>query len=185
MARVTIVEQSQAPLAAKPFYANGDPGPIISSLANVPELLATAAPFIGTVFGPSSVSHRLKEIVVLRTSALLRCRYCVQTHSAVALDAGLSRDEVVSMRVPGPVENRVFDDPREQALLEWTEVLASGNEPVSGDAAASFKELFSDPEIVELTMLSGATIMLNRYCTALDLPTAAATVERLESEDLL
>ena len=116
----------------------------------MPELLATAAPFIGTVFGPSSVSIRLKEIVVLRTSARLHCRYCVQTHTAVALDSGLSRDEVTALRADGPA-GKVLEDAREQALLEWTDVLAAGNDAVSGEAAAAVKELYSDAEIVELT----------------------------------
>ena len=94
MSRISLVEESQAPLTTRPFYANGDPGPIISSLAHVPELLGVAAPAIGAIFGPSSVSARLNEIVVLRTSVRLRCRYCLQTHTAVALEAGLTRDEV-------------------------------------------------------------------------------------------
>lgn len=185
MSRISLVEESQAPLSARPFYARGDPGPIISSLAHVPELLGAAAPFIGAVFGPSSVSARLKEIVVLRTSARLRCRYCIQTHTAVALDSGLSRDEVIALRAEQPAAGAVFSEAREQALLEWTEALAAGPEPVPDAVAGNIRELFSEPEIVELTLLSGATIMLNRYCTALDLPTAAATRTRLEAEELL
>lgn len=56
MSRISLIEESQAPLSARPFYANGDPGPIISSFAHVPELLGAAAPFIGAAFGPSSIS---------------------------------------------------------------------------------------------------------------------------------
>lgn len=183
MSRISLIKESQAPLSARPFFANGDPGPIISSLAHVPEILGTAAPFIGAIFGESAVPHRLKEIVVLRTSAKLGCRYCIQTHTAVALDAGLSRDEVVALRGEWPAEE-VFTDAGERALRDWSDALASGPEPVSDEAMANLREYFSEPEIVELTLLSGATIMLNRYCTALDLPTAAATLARLENENL-
>jgi hypothetical protein len=35
---------------------------------------------------------------------------------------------------------------------------------------------------VELTLVAGATLMLNRLCTALELPTSAATLARLEAE---
>jgi len=184
MSRIALVEKSQAPLSTQPFYANGNPGPIISSLAHVPELLGAAAPFIGAIFGPSAVSARLKEIVVLRTSARLRCRYCIQTHTAIALDTGLSRDEVVALRAEGAA-GAAFSDAGEQALVEWTDALSVGPEPVSDAVAANIREYFTEPEIVELTLLSGATIMLNRYCTALDLPTAAATRAKLETEDLL
>lgn len=183
MPRITFVEESQAPLSSRPFYANGDPGPIISSMAHVPELLGVAAPFIGAIFGESAVSARLKEIVVLRTSARLGCRYCVQTHTAVALDAGLSRDEVVALRGDGPAD-APFSDPGERALAQWTDALAAGAEPVSDQVAAGIHEHFTEPEIVELTLLSGATIMLNRYCTGLDLPTSPDTLARLERENL-
>jgi AhpD family alkylhydroperoxidase len=184
MSRVSLVEASQAPLSSRSFYAKGDPGPIISSMAHVPELLGQAAPFIGAIFGPSAVSARLKEIVVLRTSARLRCRYCIQTHMAVALDAGLSRDEVLALRGEGPAAS-AFSDPRELALLEWTDALAAGSEPIDDHLSAKVRETFTEPEIVELTLLSGATIMLNRYCTALNLPTSAATLEKLGTENLL
>ena len=183
MSRISLIEESQAPLGARPFFANGNPGPIIASMAHVPEVLSTAAPFIGAIFGESAVSSRLKEIVVLRTSARLGCRYCIQTHTAVALDAGLSRDEVVALRGEGPAEE-VFTDAGERALRDWSDALAAGPEPVTDEVAANLREHFSEPEIVELTLLAGATLMLNRYCTALDLPTSAATLAKLESENL-
>ncbi len=41
---------------------------------------------------------------------------------------------------------------------------------------------FADHELVELTVAVTATVMLNRYCTALDLPTSAATLARLAAE---
>ncbi len=181
MARISLIEESQAPLAVKPFYANGDPGPIISSFAQVPEMLATAAPFIGTVFGESAVAIRLKEIVVLRASARMKCNYCVKTHTAVALGAGLSRDEVVALRCEGGDE--IFSDAREKALLAWTDLMAAGAEAVSDEATAAVKEHFSEPELVELTVLAGATIMLNRYCTAMNLPASDGTLAVLEREN--
>lgn len=183
MPRISLVEESQAPLGARPFYANGNPGPIFSSMAHVPEVLATAAPFIATIFGESAVSNRLKEIVVLRTSAKLGCRYCIQTHTAVALGAGLSRDEVVALRGEGPAEE-VFSDPAERALRDWSDALADGASPVSDEMMAAVREYFSEPEVVELTLLAGATLMLNRYCTALSLPASAGTLAKLESENL-
>jgi AhpD family alkylhydroperoxidase len=184
MSRIKLIDKSQAPLASRGYYAKGDPGPIITSLAHVPELLDTAAPFISMIYGESAVPMRLKEIVVLRTSALLNCRYCTQTHTAVSLDAGLSRDEVLALRADGPAD-AAFSDPRELALLAWTELLAAGPKPVTDEDAANLHEHFTEPEIVELTMLAGVTLMLNRYCTSLNLPTSAGTLARLEREDLL
>jgi hypothetical protein len=41
-----------------------------------------------------------------------------------------------------------------------------------------------DPELVELTLVAATTLMLNRYCSSLGLPTGAATLSRLHEEGL-
>jgi alkylhydroperoxidase family enzyme len=48
--------------------------------------------------------------------------------------------------------------------------------------AEHLREHFAEHEIVELTLVAGATLMLNRLCTALELPTSAATLARLQAE---
>ncbi|MGH3756836.1 carboxymuconolactone decarboxylase family protein [Actinophytocola sp.] len=184
MSTVCLIDAEQAPLLARPFYANGDPGPIVASLAQVPELLEVALPFIGAALGPSAISWRAKELVIVRTSALLECRYCVQTHTAVALDAGLTRDEILALRGEAPVGS-AFPEPREAALLAWVDAVAGERGAVADTTTAALHEHRDDHEVVELTMLVGATMMLNRFATALRLPTSADTVHRLTEEDLL
>jgi AhpD family alkylhydroperoxidase len=67
-------------------------------LAYVPELCEVVLPFVGAALGPSAVSLHEKEIAVLRTSANLGCKYCVNAHTVVATESGLSRDEVRALR---------------------------------------------------------------------------------------
>ncbi len=74
-ALVALVEREQAPLLARRFYGDGPVSPITASIAHVPELLEVALPFIGTALGPAGLDTRAKEIAILRTSALLECRY--------------------------------------------------------------------------------------------------------------
>lgn len=183
MARIPLVDKGQAPLSVRSFFKNGDPGPITSSLAHVPELLTAAAPFISAIYGPSAMEPREKEIVVLRVSALARCRYCTETHAAVALGAGLSADEVRALRGDQPLDG-LFTAPREAALVAWSDLMADAAAPVSDEAVAALREHFSEAEVVELTMVAGATLMLNRYCTALELPTSRGTLAKLEAEGL-
>jgi len=70
----------------------------VAALAQVPELLQVAVPFIGAALGPSGIDWRSKEIVIVRTSALAGGHYCVAAHTVVALDAGLDRREVTALR---------------------------------------------------------------------------------------
>src|SRR6266851_7657616 len=97
-AAVALLSREQAPLLAQPFFAGGDPGPIVAVLAHVPEALEVALPFIGMVLGPSAIGVRTKEIAILRTSARASCRYCVEAHTVAALDVGFTAAEVRSLR---------------------------------------------------------------------------------------
>src|SRR5680860_974926 len=104
---IDLIDSSQAPLLARPYYQDSDPGPIVAALAHVPEVLDSAMPFLAAMYGPSALPARLKEVVVVRTSAHHECRYCIESHSVVALDAGLSRLEILGLRdLVGPALQR-------------------------------------------------------------------------------
>ncbi|WP_300011264.1 carboxymuconolactone decarboxylase family protein [Pseudonocardia sp.] len=179
---IPLICADQAPLLARPFYAGGDPGPIVAAMAHVPELLEVAMPFLGTALGPSGIDWRTKEIVIVRTSALAGCRYCVQAHTVVALDAGLSRAQVTALRSETPVAE-AFSDARELALIDWVDLVA-GHDPVPDAARVAVRAHFAAHEVVELTTLVGATLLLNRFATALALPTGTETLDRLSAEGL-
>ena len=176
---VQLIQSDQAPLLARPFYGGeGTQSPITASLAHVPEVLEVTLPFIGKVLGPSAINARTKEIVIVRVSALLECRYCVQTHTAIALDSGLERDEVLALRGETALDPS-FPDPRERALIAWSDAVALGHGAVEPAVRDALREHVEDPDVVELTLLVGATMMLNRYCSALELPTGDAALARL------
>jgi len=181
---VTAVAPEQAPLLARRYYGESGTSPIVTSLAHVPEALDVALPFIACVLSPSSIPARTKELVIVRTSALLECRYCVQTHSAVALDSDVSAEELLSLRGQPPW-TEVFEREDERVLLAWVDVVAGDRGGVAPDAGERVRAHHSEAEVVELTLLCAATVMLNRYCSALALPTSPATLQRLASAGLL
>lgn len=164
MAKVGLLTRERAPLLARPYYEAGDPGPIAAALANVPELMETALPFIGTVYGPTGVAARLKEIVVLAVSAGNRCRYCTETHTGVARRMGFAPDELAAMRGEAPAPERW--DPSERALLLFSEAISYR----PAQSVELLQPHFSEAEIVELVTVGAVTVMLNRFATALELP---------------
>jgi len=178
---VALVAPEQAPVLARPFYAAGPPGPLVASLAQVPELLEVAMPFVGGVLGPSALDVRTKEIVVLRVAALLECCYCVGSHTPIALDSGLSHAEVGALRGELSIDEG-FADPLDRALVAFVEEVAAGRGPVDVGPRDLVRRALGEPTLVEITMVASATAMLARYCTTLELPTAAATLVRLEHE---
>lgn len=179
--RVTLIDAASAPLLARPYFASGDPGPIAASLAQVPELLGPTLPFLGAVLGPSWIPVREKEIVILRTSAVMGCRYCTEAHTVVALDSGLSGEEVRALRGELPAAE-VFDDADERALIAWCDAVAQGAESDIRQAREGLR--VDDARLVELTLLVATTVLLNRYATALALPTSPDVRDRLLLEGL-
>lgn len=172
MAHVPLVEAADAPLLAREFYEGGDPGPIVAALAHVPEMLEVAAPFVGTVLGPSALPARTKEIVILRTSAIAGCRFCVAAHTAAAREAGLDKDEVRALRHETPVD-LAFADEHERALIRFVDA-AAGHGPVPDTLRQPVQEHLGDALFVELVLLVGTTLLLNRFATCLDLPAPEA-----------
>jgi len=181
MTAVPLLTAASAPLTARRYFGGGDPGPIVAALASVPELLEVTLPFLSTILGASALDARTKEIVIVRTSALQECSYCVAAHSAVALDTGLTVAEVRTLSGAGPAS---LPDADEAALLAWIEAVAGATGAVSDSVVLRLKSAYQDFEIVELTLLIGATMMLNRFCTALSLPTSTEVATRLAREGL-
>ena len=184
---VSALVAEDAPLLMRPYYAGGDPGPILATMAHVPELTEVAMPFLGVVLGASSVDFRTKEIVIVRTSALLGCRYCIDSHTTVALDAGLSFGQVRALRessafITDAELTPVFASRKERALITWIDAIAFGRGAIAAPANEAITSNYADHEIVEITVLIGATMLLNRYATALQLPVGASTLERLAVE---
>jgi AhpD family alkylhydroperoxidase len=178
MSLIDLIDASSSPLLLRDLYADGDPGPIVGALAQVPELCDVALPFLGAALGASSVSLRLKEIAILRTSANLACRYCIDAHTVVAFDSGLTDREVLALREhPDPRE--VFDDSVEQALIRWTDALSVGGGAVDEAVAADARTSLGDHRLVELTVTVGTTMLLNRLATGLGLPTSTDTITAL------
>jgi AhpD family alkylhydroperoxidase len=180
---VSLVSREQAPLLARRFYGDGPPSPITRSLAHVPELLEMTAPFVSRALSPGVLDARATEIAIVRTSALLGCRYCVQTHSVAALEVGLSRAQVLALRGERALED-AFARPSERALIAYVDAVATGRGPVAAETRAPVEDHLGEPGLVALTLLVGATMMLNRYCSALELPTGSRTLERLAAEGL-
>ena len=175
---------AQAPLSVRNFFSEST-GPLVGTMAHVPELLQVVMPMIAQQFGPSSLSMRHKEMVILGVSALQGCRYCTDTHTSVAYREGLSPAELRVLRGTRTNTDEFVD--KERSL--WSYVCAIGAGKVDGTevekAMQTFKEDWMDFEIVEITMLVGTTIMLNRYCIALDIPTAQVHSDWLSEQDWL
>lgn len=173
VANVDLVAAGQAPLLVKRYFEGGDPGVITAALAQVPEICERAVPFLRVAFGTTLISPRWKEVVVLRISGLNGCRFCTDTHTVGALDAGLDPAEIRALRGEGPVPGSF--GPTDLSVLLFAE--AFDHQPEA--AVTHLRPRFADHEIVAFATLAGATVLLNGFATALGLPVGPEDRRRL------
>lgn len=183
MARIDLLDGATAPLTARSFFEGGDPGPIVAALANVPELLGPTLGFVGAALGSGAATTRHKEFAILRTSALQGCHYCIQAHSSVAIDVGLSPDEIRGLRGEVPIED-AFADAADRLLIRWIDAVAGATGPIPSEVWDDARGAYADHILVELSVTIGATMFLNRFATGFELPTAASTLDRLDQAGL-
>jgi AhpD family alkylhydroperoxidase len=140
-------------------------------------------PFVGVALAPGALGFREKELIILRTSVIQQCAYCVGTHSVVALKAQLSVEEIEGLR-HRTVPDGLFSE-REQVLLRWVDRLAETAGTLTDAARQELRAHFEEHEVVDLLLCCGATVMLNRYATALQLPLAPAHIDLLTEKGWL
>lgn len=101
----------------------------------------------------------------------------------VTLDSGLTRDQVRGLRGELPIAT-VFADPVDLAVIAWSDAVPAGGEQELAAARELLAAHYEDGAVVELTVCATATLMLNRYATALALPIEPQTLARLAQEGL-
>jgi AhpD family alkylhydroperoxidase len=168
VSRIPLLEVDQAPLLARSWYrGDGSASPLTRSLANSPDLLETLMPFLGQIMGESSLDLATKELVIVRVSQLNGCRYCLAAHRPLALGAGVSAEHLEAVCDAEPLGAL---SERERAIVDWVDRVTIDPAAVDDRVHARALEWIREDELVELTILAGAIGMLNRYCTALDIP---------------
>jgi uncharacterized peroxidase-related enzyme len=168
MSRVQLLERESAPLLSRRWYrADGSASPLTRSLATAPDVMETLMPFLGSIYGESSLDLATKELVIVRVSSLNGCRYCLAAHTPAAREAGISAEQVEALRgEPSPAEL----PERERAIVDWVDAVTLAAHEVTDELTARLLEFLRADQLVELTLIAGATTMLNQYCTALAIP---------------
>lgn len=168
MSRLRLLARDEAPLFARDWYrADGSASALTRSLANAPDLMETLMPFLGQIFGESSVDLATKELVVVRVSQLNGCRYCLAAHRPLALEAGISSEQLAALCDEAPLDQL---PPRERTLVDWVDRFTLDPSGMTDELLARVLDHVRDDQLVEVAVLAGATQLLNQYCTAFDIP---------------
>jgi uncharacterized peroxidase-related enzyme len=130
------------------------------TVAHRPEILQTMIAHMEAVLNTGTLPTSLKELVIVRTSQMNSCEYCLASHSLLAKKLGYSDEQIAEL--PRFESSDRFTT-REKAALRLAEQLTRNERPLDEAALSEFRRHFSEGEIVELMAASGLFNYFNRF----------------------
>jgi len=140
-------------------------------MAHRPEIFATMQAHFGAVLNTGTVSTRLKELIIVRTSQVNDTPYCLASHTILARNLGWSDDQLAHL---SDWPERADFSPAEKVALHLTETVTRDAHLVTDEQFAELRSFYSEGEIVELLCAIGLFNYFNRFNNALQMqPTKA------------
>ena len=127
---------------------------------------------LGDAVRKSGLEESILALIELRASQINHCAFCLVLHTLQAEALGTDNKKIAS--VAGWREALWFNE-RERAALEWTEhlTLVADHRP-SDELLAKMRHVFSDKELVYLTLAITLINSYNRFNVAFRTPAEAA-----------
>jgi uncharacterized peroxidase-related enzyme len=169
MSRISRLERSEvgseiASLFDKVFAQRGNVPNMFRVMAHRPEIFATMQAHFAAVLNTGSVSAKLKELIIVRTSQLNQTPYCLASHTILARKLGWTDEQLSHL---GEWQQRIDFTPSEKAALRLAETVTRDAHAVSDEQFAELRSHYSEGEIVELLCAIGLFNYFNRFNDAL------------------
>jgi uncharacterized peroxidase-related enzyme len=130
------------------------------TVAHRPEILQTMIAHMEAVLNTGTLPTALKELVIVRTSQMNNCEYCLASHSLLAKKLGYSDAQIADL---AHFESSDTFNPREKAALRLAERLTRNERPLDEAELADLRLHFTEGEVVELMAASGLFNYFNRF----------------------
>jgi uncharacterized peroxidase-related enzyme len=160
MARISLISPESANAEVKEIYEKtlrGKPGNAQKALAHRPEMLKNFLAFYASV--GRSLDRKLYELIYLHVSLINGCHYCTQHHVASSKRVGLTAEDWSALKAG----NYSRYGEKERVALAYVEKLTRAPHQVTDTDFAPLRKEFSEPEIVDLHLLTGLANLTNRF----------------------
>ena len=168
--RLPLLTDEQATGVAKDTLAGATK--MLGRSANLLRILCKHTPylarwfigFVSAVRQPTlgAISDvRLRNLATVKTSMVNACKYCTTHTSMYGQALGLTEAQLEAMESDAWKTSDLFNE-REKATIAWAEAVTLNTAKSDKALWETMKRLFSDAEIVELTMASAMFNMINR-----------------------
>ncbi len=138
------------------------PVEMIQAMCLRPEILRGFAGFGDCVYPGGLLERRVKELVIITASERNDCQFCTNSHCDLVRISDIIEDPLVAIAHPHGLA------PRERVAIEYTRAAMTDSNNIPDALSHELKELFSDPEVVELSFLIGFINMLNLFNNLLE-----------------
>ncbi len=134
------------------------------TIAHRPEILQTMIAHFQAILNTGTVPLKLKELLIVRTSQMNDCEYCLASHTVLAKKLGWSQEQLDSL---ASFESREDFTPAEKAALRLAEAMTNNAHPLPEAQFDELRSFFDEGEIVELMAAVGLFNYFNRFNNAL------------------
>ena len=136
------------------------------TMAHRPEILETMIAHFEAVLTTGTLPTKLKELVIVRTSQLNTCEYCLASHSLIAKKLGWTDAQVNEL---ADFEQRVDFTPAEKAALRLAETMTLRSNAMTDQQFAELRSFYEEGEVVELMAAIGLFNYFNRFNNVLQM----------------
>ena len=143
--------------------SRGDISPLYRILLNSPAVCAGWEQLLTAIRQKTSLSPRLRELVILRIAVLNRAEYEFTAHAPIALKAGMTEAELDALQMGDASLLTDID----RLVLDYTDAMTTDIQ-VSDALFARVKTHFDPEGLVDLTATIAAYNMVSRFLAALD-----------------
>ena len=164
----TIAPEKAAPEAQQIFdhykKERGNVPNMFRTVAYRPEILRTMIAHFRAIIETGTAGAKLKELVIVRTSQINKCEYCLNSHTQLAHKYGWSEEQIADL---ANFRTRTDFTEREKAALEVAERETLDSNGVDDALWARLREHFDEGEIFELAAAIGLFNYFNRFNNSL------------------
>jgi uncharacterized peroxidase-related enzyme len=155
-----------AALYDKAFAQRGNVPNMFRVMAHRPEIFSTMQAHFAAVLNTGTISKKLKELLIVRTSQVNDTPYCLASHTILAKNLGWTEDQLTHL---ADWPRREDFTAAEKAALRFAETVTRDAHAVSDAQFAELRGFYSEGEIVELLCAIGLFNYFNRFNNALQM----------------
>jgi len=147
------------------------------TMAHRPEIFQTMIAHFEAILTTGTLTTKLKELLIVRTSQLNQCAYCLASHTQIARKLGWSAEQIAALS--SAKESGLFTA-AEVAAIRLAERMTLDANNYSDAEFAELRGFYSEGEVVELMTAVGIFNYFNRFNNVLKMePTKGMTEEEM------